>query len=193
MSKTFYVCSYGGAGSKMLCNALNKYGISKHIHSNYPPDKLQYLGKESGGNTYFEWFNGVEIPQDKVQNYCVIFIYRNPVNAILSRFHIPQHLANIQSNRNITREQVLQSGQDLYKLNEFYKNYTTPNSNRNYKIIAVKYEDIFDKQHELARVLGVGDLNLINSSNRKETNLSLELIYEDLIDTMKQNPFIMII
>ena len=43
--KTFYVCSYGGSGSKMLCSALRKYGNTKHIHSRKPPEKLEYIGK----------------------------------------------------------------------------------------------------------------------------------------------------
>ena len=29
--KIFYVCSYGGSGSYMLCNALKKYGQIKHL------------------------------------------------------------------------------------------------------------------------------------------------------------------
>ena len=49
--KTFYVCSYGGCGSKMLCNALQNYGHVKHVHSRYPPDKLQYIGNEKGGKS----------------------------------------------------------------------------------------------------------------------------------------------
>ena len=53
-TKIFYVCSYGGSGSKMLCAALRKYGKVEHIHSRNPPDKLCYIGKQNGGNTYEE-------------------------------------------------------------------------------------------------------------------------------------------
>jgi len=38
--KKFYVCSYGGCGSWMLCHALKKYGKPIHMHSRNPPDKL---------------------------------------------------------------------------------------------------------------------------------------------------------
>mgnify|MGYP000161795379 CR=1 FL=1 len=70
--KIFYVCSYGGSGSKMLCKALGKYGKVKHIHSRNPPDKLTYVGKEKGGNTYCEWFNKVPIPENNLKNYSVL-------------------------------------------------------------------------------------------------------------------------
>ena len=52
--KIFYVCSFGGSGSKMLCSALKVYGKVKHIHSRNPPNNLEYIGNEKGGNTYKE-------------------------------------------------------------------------------------------------------------------------------------------
>ena len=49
MIKKFYVCSYGGSGSKMLCRSLRKYGEVYHIHTRYPPDLLEYIGNEKNG------------------------------------------------------------------------------------------------------------------------------------------------
>ena len=42
--KTFYICSYGGSGSTILCKALSKYGESVHIHSRFPPNQLEFVG-----------------------------------------------------------------------------------------------------------------------------------------------------
>ena len=70
--------------------------------------------------------------------------------------------------------------------------YTKPNEKRNYKIYCVKYEDIFDKQDELSKVLGVGKLNLVDKSSRKNSNKELDNIYGDLIAEMKKNEFIII-
>ena len=109
-----------------------------------------------------------------------------------SRFTIPQHLENIQIDKSITLQDVLNTGNDLYKIREFYDNYTKINEKRNYKIYSVKYEEIFDKQDELSEILGVGKLNLINISKRKESNKELDEIYKDLIDIMNKNNFIMI-
>tara|TARA_B110000967_G_C18888831_1_gene565897 strand:- start:914 stop:1498 length:585 start_codon:yes stop_codon:yes gene_type:complete len=191
-TKIFYVCSYGGSGSKMLCEALNQYGKTKHIHSKNPPNKLEYVGNEHDGKTYDEWFNGITIHDNQLQNYYVIYIYRNPSFSILSRFTNPNHLEHIQIDRNIKLQDVLDTGKDLYKIREFYDNYIKPNKERNYKIYCVKYEDIFNKQDELSNLLEIGKLNLINKSNIKNSNEKLEKIYDDLIDEMNKNNFIII-
>jgi CRISPR/Cas system CSM-associated protein Csm2 small subunit len=190
--RIFYVCSYGGSGSKMLCYALNRYGMTKHIHSRLPPNKLEYIGRERGGRMYDEWFNGVVIPEDELENYCVIYIYRNPSFSIPSRFTNPAHLEHIQTDKSIKLADVLSSNKDLYKIREFYENYTKPNKERNYKIYCIKYEDIFDKQDEISNLLGIGKLNLVNRSLRKDSNEELDRIYADLIDEMNKNDFIMI-
>jgi hypothetical protein len=191
--KTFYVCSYGGCGSKMLCEALKKYGTVKHIHSRKPPEKLEFIGRDNGGRTYTEWFNGVQVPENEINDYYVIYIYRNPVNSILSRFTNPFHLDHIQTNRKTTIDEVIKTSKDLYGIEEFYNNYTRP-GNRNYKIYSIKYEDIFDKQDELSNLLGIDVLGLEkNETERihKDYDKLLE-IYKDLIETMKKNDFIMV-
>lgn len=148
--KTFYVCSYGGSGSTMLSTALQQYGKVYHIHSRNPPDNLEYIGAEKGGNSYREWFNGIAIPTNELEHYFVIYIYRNPTFSIPSRFTNPDHLCHIQIDSSIQLTDVLSTGNDLYKIREFHDNYTKPNKNRNYKIHCVKYEDIFEKQQELS-------------------------------------------
>jgi hypothetical protein len=183
----------------MLCSALNKYGKTTHIHSRMPPNNLEYIGNEKGGSTYCEWFNGIAIPNNELENYYVIFIYRNPSFSIPSRFTDKYgynmhklHLQHIQIDDTIKLDDVLSSGKDLYKIREFYNNYIKVNKNRNYKIYCVKYEDIFDKQDELSNLLGIGKLNMVNKSNRKNSNKELDKIYSDLIEEMNQNDFIII-
>ena len=105
---------------------------------------------------------------------------------------MPLHLRHIQIDKNIKLNDVISSGQDLYKVREFYNNYAKPNKERNYKIYCVKYEDIFDKQDELSNLLEIGKLNLVNKSKRKNSNQELDKIYADLIDEMNKNDFIKI-
>ena len=188
--KVFYVCSYGGCGSQMLSCALKKYGKVKHIHSRKPPNNLEYIGKQKGGNTYNEWFNGIVISEEDLKNYYGIYIYRNPSFSIQSRFHMPAHLRHVQIDSSIRLNNVLKSKKDLYKIREFYDNYTKPNEKRNYKIYCVKYEDIFHKQDELSKLLGIGKLDLVNKSKRKNINKQLDNIYRDLIAEMNKNEFI---
>jgi hypothetical protein len=190
--KTYYVCSYGGSGSKMLCSALSKYGNVRHIHSRYPPEKLEYIGSENNtSKVYHEWFNGVKINEDKLDNYEVIYIYRNPVKAILSRFDNPRHLMHIQLEKYASINDVINSGEDKFAIEEFYNNYTTKNDNRNYKIHCVRYEDIFDKQDELSELLGIGSLGLIKKETNRDINIeiekSLNKIYKNLINRMNKN------
>jgi len=97
MPRTFYVCSYGGCGSTMLCNSLRNFGKVEHVHSRSPPDHLQYIGTNNGGNSYSEWFNGIDIELDKLEKFVVIYIYRNPCYSIASRFLNPDHLEHIQT------------------------------------------------------------------------------------------------
>ena len=47
--------------------------------------KPKFHGNEKGQNCFFEWFNNIKIPQDEVQDYYVIYIYKNPVNSIFSK------------------------------------------------------------------------------------------------------------
>ena len=193
MSKIFYICSYGGSGSTMLCNALLPYGKVFHIHSRNPPEKLEYVGKEAGGNTSDLWFNGIKIPQDELHKYYVIFIYKNPIKCIYSRFQNAWHLKHIQS-PNCSLQQVLEQNKDLYGLEEFYNNYTSLNTKRNYNIYSIKYENIFERQNDLSRLLNIGPLNLIKKESNRTYNTEevnkLNLIYKNLIEKQKKNGFI---
>jgi len=193
--KTFYVCSYGGCGSTYLCERLKKYGKVEHIHSRCPPDKLEYIG---GPSTYREWFNGKEIEEKNLHDFVVIYIYKNPVKSILSRFdNNPGHLDHIQTDKRTTMGDVIQQGKDLYGIQEFFDNYTKPNPKRNYKIICVKYEELFEKQNELSELLNIGPLNLIKKESKRiineENEKALNEIYRDLKNTMNCMSFITII
>lgn len=189
MNRTFYVCSYGGCGSKLLCSGLKKYGNIEHIHSRYPPLKLEYVTDE--------WFNGVKIPNKKLKNYTVIYIYKNPVKSIFSRFYKKRHLRNIQVNQKITMVDVIKSKKDLYGINEFFCNYTFKNPRRNYNIICVRYEDLFEKQDELSKLLNIGSLNFEKKETEriypKKIYNGLNKIYKRLIKHMEKRKFITIV
>jgi len=125
-----------------------------------------------------------------------LFIYKNPVNAIFSRFANPAHLEHIQTNKNIKLADVIREKKDLYGIQEFYSNYTQNKNERNYKIYAVKYEELFEKRDELSKILQIGPLTL----NKKETKYDkpkntlqiLKDIYKETIQEMSENDFIKI-
>lgn len=199
--RTFYVCSYGGSGSTLLADSLKKYGHVEHIHSRNPPLELEYIGNNKGGDTYYEWFNGIKIPENELNDYTVIFIYKDPVKAIYSRY-IPyykdchkHHMDHVQTNRDVELKDVLEQKKDLFGITEFYNNYTTKNDQRNYKIHCVKYEDMFEKQAQLSEILGIGPLNLRKKETSKNYTHYIELaqIYSGLIEDMNKRDFIDII
>jgi hypothetical protein len=201
----YYICSSGGCGSTILMNYLSNFGNVYHIHDRYPPDKLCYIGKENTSeNVYSEWFNEVEIPENKLNLYKVIFIYRNPIHVIFSRFIQPQgpnitHLQHIKSINNglIGLGDLLNTGKDLYGLEEFFDNYTIEKK-RNYSIYCVKYEDFFNNISIFNKALGIPDIKILypikNERRKKLTYLKeLTIIYYRLITKMNLMPFIKII
>ena len=50
------------------------------------------------------------------------------------------------------------NNKDLYELESFYDNYTRYNLNRNYDIICVKYETLFDNISEFNTHLGIQNI-----------------------------------
>jgi hypothetical protein len=201
----YYICSSGGCGSTVLFNYLSMFGNVYHIHDRYPPNKLQYIGKENTiENIYSEWFNNVEIPEDKLNNYKVIFIYRHPIQVIFSRFAQKNgpninHLHNIKcdNNGNINFFDVIRSKRDLYKMEEFFDNYITPKE-RNYNIYAVKYELFWNNIRLFNKIIGIPDIKELYPQKQEKSKSftyvnELNYIYNSLINKMNKMPFIEII
>jgi hypothetical protein len=211
-TKHYYICSYGGCGSKILTNYLSHFGNVYHIHSRNPPTKLQYIGNINGINingintiaNQYEWFdNTKEIKEEELHNYKVIYIYRNPIKAIYSRFLSPAHLRNIQcTDTTITIQNVIDNAKDLYGIEEFFDNYIDNSNNkekRNYQIIGVKYEDFFEHISYFNTSLGLPDderiypkkIELVREIPLHHHSL-LEIIYGNLIRKMDKMEFITI-
>jgi len=201
----YYICSSGGCGSTLLFKYLSNFGNVYHIHDRYPPNKLCYIGKENTSeDIYSEWFNNVEIENDKLSNYKVIFIYRNPIDVIFSRFIQPSgpnipHLQHIKciNNGNIGLGDIIKFKKDLYGLEEFYDNYTIP-KNRNYKIYCIKYEELFSNIRLINRVLEIPDVpELYPKKQERIKNYifvkELVEIYLSLMNKMKKMRYVEII
>jgi hypothetical protein len=198
---TYYVCSFGGCGSYMLCNYLRNFGKVEHIHSRNPPSKLEYIGANNTSRpVYGEWFNKVQIPETELDKFKVIYLYKDPVKAIYSRFENPEHLLHIEcDDTSLTLEQVIQNKADLYKLEEFFDNYTkTKKSNtkkRNYPIYCVKYEEFWNHVPEFNHTIGLPDIPALypvkKETLRKEPySQILYKIYSKLLKKMKKKKFI---
>lgn len=201
--RSFYICSSGGCGSKMLQSYLSHFGNTHHIHSRNPPVKLTRVGTSDRP----EWFNDIELqdviekqlPYNQIDHIKVIFIYRDPVYAIHSRI-IPRnthristdHLDNIGADHwNI--ESVVGNMMDLWNLEEFFDNYTIKNPERNYSIYCINYDKFWDNIPEFNKLVGLPDIPDFYPV-KKESDYEfvhakeLKMIYRSLINKMNTFP-----
>lgn len=206
--KSYYICSYGGSGSKMLQAYLSNFGNTFHIHSRNPPKKLTRVGTED----HPEWFNNIELkpildrqlPFNQIENIKVIFIYRNPIGAIHSRI-IPRkthristdHLNHIDSEHwNI--ESVVGNMMDLWKLEEFFDNYTIKDEERNYSIYCVNYDKFWDNIYSFNKIIDIPDIpSLYPIKKENEHDIvyeeELNVIYKNMIKKMDDFPPIFVV
>jgi hypothetical protein len=194
-NKKFYVCSYGGCGSQMLCHYLGNFGDVYHLHSRHPPEKLTNTGYDDE-KTYSEWFSSSEIPESELHKYNVIFLYRNPIDVIYSRYiDSPDMLKNVQcSDVNISVEYCMREGKDLFELEDFFNNYTTK-SVKNYPIYCVKYEDLFENIPLFNETFALPNIpSLFPERKEKEKKIQapkeLVEIYQPFTEKLKQMTFI---
>jgi len=191
INNIYYVCSYGGCASQEICHYLGNFGDVYHIHSRFPPNNLTKTGYDDNIFTIgSEWFSNKIIPNEEIYKYKVIFIYRNPIYSIYSRFNDKQHLLNIQcSDNNITISNCIEQKKDLFELDNFFDNYTTPNKDKNYNIYCIKYEDFWSNISKFNKLLFIPDINELYQI-KKETfkNMTeyenLKEIYTSLLEKM---------
>jgi hypothetical protein len=186
----FYVCSFGGCGSWVLTSYLSNFGTVHHVHSRKPPSVV----------TTVEHEHFTTMPTPCLHNI-VIFIYRDPVAALLSvqrRFPLDDHLKNIEAPDTIvTLDMLAETKQDLIGLTEFYKNYTTPSRERKYPIYCVKYEHLFENMSSLNYALGLVDYPKLYPKKKENKVTEIAPSWTGLIETyqplrfdMAQRPFL---
>jgi hypothetical protein len=192
-TKTFYVCSYGGSGSQMLCHYLGHFGNIYHIHSRVPPIKLTKTGYDQ--TTYTEWFNTTEIKESEIKNYKVLFIYRDPVKAIYSRFNNKSMFVNIQAPLDADIPSVIEQKKDLVGLEDFFDQYTRKPL-KNYSIYCVKYESLWEKRNltffnKEMNIQDLPDLYPIQQETQHEPEKEeLNQIYKSLQEKMNKMKFL---
>ena len=205
--KKFFICSWGGCGSTMLQDYLLNFGLSYHIHDPSPPTNLKYAGKIINdemrpwchkewayikNDRYYEHFSEIDISNEDIHNCYMIFIYRNPIYSIYSRFYNKEHLKHIDCDPNIKIEDIINAKNDLYNIINFFKKYKY--NKRNYKIIFIKYETIFDNWENLNNILGIPNISKLFPEKKENLKImplynDLENIYKELILEMnKMNP-----
>jgi hypothetical protein len=147
MSKTFYVCSYGGSGSWLLVNHLKKFGTSHHIHTRKPSNKLCEVDGEHFTNKHV----------DDLTNHHVVFIYSEPEYSIHCNDSFSErHWINIGVDPKIisSREDYVRDGIDKVKYEEFFDNYYKLKE-RNYDIVFIRFEKMWSNLNKIEQFLNV--------------------------------------
>ena len=153
--RIFYICSYGGCASTMICKFLSKFYKVYHIHSRFPPMRLCGVRKTKKAKK-FEWFRYSALLNKKQRNMVtVIYLYRKPSMSLLSKdgwgsthfSHLSldnKKMSRFHSKDNSVRLEYSKTEKDLLGLNNFFKNYVFRNFNKNYRIHCIKYETLWD-------------------------------------------------
>ena len=183
--RIFYVCSYGGCASTMLCKFLSKYYKVFHVHSRYPPPKLCGI-KKTKITKEFEWFDYLRILKKKYKDkVTVIYLYREPSTSLLSKHGWGRsHFSNIGLNPNKvkkfydksieTRLKYSKEKKDLFGIVNFFKNYVMKKYNRNYKIFCLKYETIWENLPVIFKKLKIPQKYIEDFPKKYEKKLSEE-------------------
>lgn len=188
MSRRFYVCSYGGSGSRMLQKYLSNFGKAYHVHSRNPPLMPQKSDEIS------EFFDG---RSEDMRNSQVIFIFKDPIQAIASRFWIPEHPAHIQcKDPNVTIQDAIDKQEDVWRIEEFFNNYVIKNKNRTYPIYCVNYHKFFNniiKFNEVLKIRNVPATFPIKQETEREYINELVPVYSRLIERIHNIPIIQVV
>lgn len=206
MKKTYVVCSYGGCGSKMLCNFIKNYYDVIHLHDSYPPEKLTrpVFRLDPLMSDYHFSFNDYIDPK----NYVIIYIYRNPVNAFLSRGvhpspksikdlneikrHPKNHVESLlrKWDENGLRVRVdkptfididdyINKNSDLMNCGEHFFNYINE-SNKNYSVIAINYDKMINNIEDILNTLNIPltEINKFPIITETHKNIPKKYFYE---------------
>ena len=174
----YFVFSYGGCGSTMLCSFLSQFGRSYHLHDNKPP---KFLTDSTPPIPITSCT--VRLSQDparrlKNENCKVIYIYRNPAESKVSRpswqhcYHMggdflshkdkisqgPLKEVNDEENLQIKMdwvEQFASNGIDYNGYEQHFDNWINAVPDRDYPILYVNYENLWENLNILLEYCGV--------------------------------------
>jgi len=181
--RSYLITSYGGSGSKMLCGLIamapnKRINYIWHVHDPVPSQSklfaplkhpnlrrtnirpgqdfrsIQFMDTDLNNKQRM-----VEIPANGIDDFRFVFLFRNPIEAMLSRYFYG-HCKNLKGDCGTDKtfpsylKYAKESG-DRMRLEEHYDNYITKNSNRQYPIIAINYHRMWDDLEDILDILGL--------------------------------------
>ena len=151
-----------------------------HLHDGVPPLELTKPVFRDGKSDY-------SFHRDKKVNpkkYKVIFIYRDPVVARLSRGTM-QHCINIDGDSDNYKEDLVEYvkyGHDTMRYSDHFDAYTR-SSNKNYSVLCVNFNRMWDFVSELLVALDIPQAEAHNFPVKRDSNYNVDdAILSDLRD-----------
>jgi hypothetical protein len=170
--RTYIVVSYGGCGSKMLAGWLaqlpRKYAKHVyHFHDKRPPDVLRELPPPPRPSTRERDFRARRFPGGgrfrtetkpvaDLDDYRVLYIFKDPVEAMVSRFGYG-HCKHLDGDCGVEQsfpklDVYAQQGVDRMGLLAFFEAYTSP---QKYPIVALNYHKLWQNREAVMSALGL--------------------------------------
>jgi len=181
----YFVFSYGGTGSTMLCSFLSRYGRSFHLHDKVPPLFLTDRLVEAPDRHTEAVIHLSQDPYYKLNlNDCrVIYIYRDPVIAKISRpgwqhcYHIG---GDFRQHQKLKRkpgdnlgmellEDYARNGVDLNQYEEHFDNWMIEGEDREYSILYINYAHLWENLNVIFEYCQIPINHIVNFPRKRET------------------------
>jgi hypothetical protein len=178
--RKFVVASYGGSGSRMLTNYLKNFGAAVQLHDRLPPVHLTKLtsditdcrGAQTEKYCFISRFSRQFVPPSTVSNFTIVFVFRDPIEALLSRAWVKptcndlngsdcrglahcQHIQGDTCTEVPSPQEYALRRNDTFRLLDHYAAFAHPTLSPNFNLIAVNYHKIWDAWPALMHELGV--------------------------------------
>ena len=232
VARTYVVVSYGGCGSKMLAGWLSNMEKQSggtrvkrvfHFHDNRPPNALREIPaakqqpsrqndfrarKFPGGGR----FKTDTQPVADLDAYRVLFIFKDPVEALVSRYghgHCMHLAGDCGAEAAFPKlDRYAKEGRDRMGLLDFFQAYAGPaDPQRAFPIVLLNYHKLWDNPDALMDVLGLprkwgdsfpertetvrNDLTARaegNAAHSEDTRAGLERLYAPILQKIKDMP-----
>jgi len=233
--RTYLVVSYGGCGSKMLAGWLSSLEKKRyvdrvyHLHDSKPPAHLRELPPPRAPPSTQRDFRARRFPGGgrfrddtplvkDVDKYRVLFIFKDPAEALVSRYGYGHclHLGGDCGNdeRAFPKLDVYATrGVDAMGILPFFANYARADpENRSFPIVLLNYHKLWDNLDALMLALGLpthlkssfpertetvrNDLTAHaehNNAHSEKTRSGLDAIYKPILDHIRAMPAVTVV
>ncbi len=187
--RTYVIISYGGSGSKMLSGWISDLPKShvvkvRHMHDPNPPEIMREFNRPLNEATHQSDYrtrhipggmfprDTAEIPFDRYDEYRYVFIFKDPVEGLVSRYghgHCMHVGGDCPPEGNFPDlYEYAKGGTDWFKISNFFDNWTG-GGKTGYPVVLLNYHKLWDNLPEVVEALGLPETMATSFPDRSET------------------------